>query len=178
VGSASTPNDGPELPPGVVLPIPQPGEVWVVGAVIREPAGRLFVQRRTASRRLFPDSWDLVGGHIESGEPILEALAREITEETGWTLSRIVACLGVMEYTGDDGVTRKEIDFLVEVDGDLDHPMLEPGKHEQPRWIGRDEIGDLLRERRPGEDLVEGLLERAFDWLDAHRGPRNGPGAR
>jgi 8-oxo-dGTP diphosphatase len=150
--------------------------VWVVGAVIRDRAGRLFAQRRTASRRLFPDSWDLVGGHRDPDEPILDALAREITEETGWTLSRIVAGLGVIEYTGDDGMARKEIDFLVEVDGDLDHPMLEQGKHEQPRWIKRDQIADLLRERRPGEDLVQGILERAFEWLDADRGHEDGPG--
>jgi len=150
--------------------------VWVVGAVIRDPAGRLFLQRRTASRRLFPDSWDLVGGHRDPGEPILEALAREITEETGWTLSRILAGLGAMEYTGDDGVARKEIDFLVEVNGDLDPPMLEQGKHEQPRWITRDQVAELLRERRPGEDLVHGILETAFEWLDADRGHRDGPG--
>jgi 8-oxo-dGTP diphosphatase len=178
MGLASTPRNGVDLPPDVVLPIPRPGEVWVVGAVIRDPAGRLFAQRRTASRRLFPDSWDLVGGHLDPGEPILAALAREITEETGWTLSRVVACLGVMEYTGDDGVSRKEVDFLVEVDGDLDHPMLELGKHEQPRWITREQIGELLRERRPGEDLVQGLLESAFEWLDAHRGHGDGPVVR
>jgi 8-oxo-dGTP pyrophosphatase MutT (NUDIX family) len=133
------------------------------------------MQRRTGSRRLFHDSWDLVGGHLDPGEPILAALAREITEETGWTLSRIVASLGVMEYTGDDGVARKEVNFLVEVDGDLDHPMLEAGKHEQPRWITREQIGELLREHRPGEELVQGLLESAFEWLDAHRGHSDGP---
>jgi 8-oxo-dGTP diphosphatase len=174
--SVASPGDGVDLPPGIVLPIPRRGQVWVVGAVIRDPADRLFVQRRTAARRLFPDSWDLVGGHLDAGEPILAALAREITEETGWTLSRIVASLGVMDYTGDDGLARKEIDFLVEVDGDLDHPMLEAGKHEQPRWITRGEVAELLRHRRPGEDLVQGLLQSAFEWLDTHRGHGDGPG--
>jgi 8-oxo-dGTP diphosphatase len=178
MGSASTPGHDVELPPGVVLPIPRPGEVWVVGAVIRDPAGRLFMQRRTASRRLFPDSWDLVGGHLGPGEPILAGLAREIAEETGWTLSRVVASLGVMDYTGDDGVARKEVDFLVDVDGDLDYPMLEQGKHEQPRWITREQIGELLREARPGEDLVQGLLESGFEWLDAHWGQPDGPVVR
>ena len=177
MGSTASPRDEVDLPEGVVLPIPRPGEVWVVGAVIRDAADRLFVQRRTAARRLFPDSWDLVGGHLDPGEPILAALAREITEETGWTLSRIVASLGVMDYTGDDGVTRKEIDFLVDVDGDLDHPMLERGKHEQPRWITPSEVSELLWQQRPGEDLVQRLLEGAFEWLDAHQGHRDGPGA-
>jgi 8-oxo-dGTP diphosphatase len=167
-----------DLAPGIALPLPQPGEVWVVGAVIRGAAGRLFVQRRTASRRLFPDSWDLVGGHLDPGEPILAALAREISEETGWTLSRIVASLGVMDYTGDDRVARKEVDFLVEVDGDLDHPILESGKAEQPRWITRSEVPELLSQRRPGEDLVQSILESAFEWLDAHRGQPDGRVAR
>jgi hypothetical protein len=79
-----------------------------------------------------------------------------------------------MDYTGDDGAARKEIDFLVEVDGDLDHPMLEPGKHEQPRWITRSEVPELLRHHRPGEDLVQRLLEGAFEWLDTHRGRGDG----
>src|SRR5438445_12402648 len=122
MGSTASPRDEVDLPEGVVLPIPRPGEVWVVGAVIRDAADRLFVQRRTAARRLFPDSWDLVGGHLETGEPILAALAREITEATGWTLSRIVASLGVIVYTGDDGVTGKDADFMHEVAGDLAPP--------------------------------------------------------
>jgi 8-oxo-dGTP diphosphatase len=178
MGSALTPGRDFDLPLGVVLPVPRPGEVWVVGAVIRDPAGRLFMQRRTASRRLFPDSWDLVGGHLDPGEPILAGLAREIAEETGWTLSRVVASLGVMDYTGDDGVARKEVDFLVDVDGDLDHPMLEPGKHEQPRWITRSEAPKLLSHGRPGEDLVQSILESAFEWLHVHRGHPDGPVVR
>jgi 8-oxo-dGTP diphosphatase len=151
------------------LPTPHPGEVWVVGAVIRDPLDRIFMQRRSASRHLFPDSWDLVGGHLETGESIHDALAREILEETGWTLSRIVANLGVMDYLGDDGLARREVDFLVEVDGDLGHPTLEAGRHERPLWVSREEALQLLRPKHPGESLVREIVERGFGAMSRMR---------
>jgi 8-oxo-dGTP pyrophosphatase MutT (NUDIX family) len=150
----------------VAMPTPRPEEVWVVGAVIRDPLGRIFMQRRTASRSLFADSWDLVGGHLEPGESILETLAREILEETGWTLSRIVANLGEMHYVGDDGVARREVDFLVEVDGDLDRPSIEAGLHEQPLWASHDEALRLLRRGHPGEALVREIVDRGFAAME------------
>ena len=57
-----------------------------VGALIRNDRGYVFAQRRLSTRRVFPGAWDIVGGHIEPGETLEEALAREIEEETGWEL--------------------------------------------------------------------------------------------
>jgi 8-oxo-dGTP pyrophosphatase MutT (NUDIX family) len=55
-----------------------------VGALIRDDQQRVYVQRRTAERRLLPGIWDIVGGHVEAGETPEQALAREVEEETGW----------------------------------------------------------------------------------------------
>ncbi|WP_433726139.1 NUDIX domain-containing protein [Nocardia sp. CA-129566] len=59
------------------------------------------------------------GGHVEPGEPIEAALARELAEELG-TTSRIVDFAGVVEhgYT-DDGTAHHEINliFNAELDG-------------------------------------------------------------
>ena len=52
-----------------------------VGALIRDDRGRVFVQRRSATRRVLPGIWDIVGGHIEAGETIEATLAREIHED-------------------------------------------------------------------------------------------------
>ena len=38
---------------------------------------------RSASRRWYPGVWDLPGGHVESGESTVVALARELREELG-----------------------------------------------------------------------------------------------
>jgi 8-oxo-dGTP diphosphatase len=136
-------------------------------ALIFDGAGRIFVQRRSPDRRLFPGAWDIVGGHLEPGETALDAVRREVHEETGWRLAAIVAELEPVTYTGDDGLTRTEEDFLVRVDGDLDRPHLEPGKHTEYRWIGPDDVPGLFDPDRPtaADDLIRALLTAGFDLL-------------
>ena len=152
-------------PPDLPLPSPNPGERWIVGAVIHDGRGRIFVQRRSQARSLFPGAWDLVGGHLEPGEAILDCLAREVHEETGWSVDAVVADLGVMSWTGDDGADRHEVDFLVEVSGDLDLPRIEAGLHLDPRWVDRDGALTLLDGSHPSDELVRPVVERAFDRL-------------
>ena len=74
----------------LVVPRPAEGQRWIAGAVIHDGSGRIFMQRRSEERDLFPGAWDIVGGHLEPGEGILDALRREVNEETGWTFRRVL----------------------------------------------------------------------------------------
>jgi 8-oxo-dGTP diphosphatase len=150
----------------VVLPRPAERERWIAGAVIHDGHGRIFMQRRSADRALFPGAWDVVGGHLEPGEGVMDALRREVNEETGWTLRRVVDDLGITTYTGEDGVERHEVDYLVEVDGDLADPRLEEHLHADPRWVGRDEAMSLLDGEHRSDELLRPVIERAFLALD------------
>jgi 8-oxo-dGTP diphosphatase len=53
----------------------------VNAALVRE--GRVLLVHRSPSRHVYPDVWDLPGGHVETGETELAALAREMHEELG-----------------------------------------------------------------------------------------------
>ncbi len=128
----------------------------VAGALVVNDERRIFFQRRSPHRRLFPNTWDIVGGHLEGDETIAQALAREVTEETGWQVSVVLGQVGEYAYRGDDGIDRIETDFLVRVDGDLSRPQLEEGKHTEFRWLSADEL-DILDEHR---DLNNGLIRR------------------
>ncbi len=124
--------------------------------------GRIFFQMRSAQRKLFPNTWDVVGGHLEEGETPEEAMRREVTEETGWRVSTILARIGEIAYTGDDGIDRVETDFLVRVDGDLARPRLEEGKHTEFRWLAADEL-DVLDINEPVDGgMLRRLAEDAF----------------
>jgi 8-oxo-dGTP diphosphatase len=127
--------------------------------------GRIFFQKRSATRKLFPDTWDIVGGHVEDGETLDEALRREIEEETGWDLSIVLATVGDYRYTGEDGFVRLETDFLVRVDGDLGRPRLEAGKHTEYRWLGPDELAVLDESSGVNDGMIRRIAEDGFAVL-------------
>jgi 8-oxo-dGTP pyrophosphatase MutT (NUDIX family) len=63
-----------------------------VSAVICDEAGRVLLQQRTDN-----GCWGLPGGAIEFGESILEALQREVLEETGLTIA-VERLIGVYSH--------------------------------------------------------------------------------
>ncbi|AYF30967.1 NUDIX domain-containing protein [Micromonospora sp. BL1] len=135
------------------------------GALIVDDDGRIFIQRRSPDRRLFPNCWDIVGGHLEPGEEIDDALRREVTEETGWAVSHVLGLVGEYRYTADDGLTRVETDFLIRVDGDLSRPRLEAGKHTEFRWLAERDIALLDEHRDVNDGLIRRIAEDGFAAL-------------
>ena len=141
------------------------GRRAVVAALIFDPRGRAYVHRRGPDRAFLPGCWDLVGGHVEPGETLIAALAREIAEETGWRLRGEPRLIHIEDWetSGPSGPDRRrEFDFLVDVDGDLAHPRLERPKQVDFRWIAPAETA-LLDENRGADDgYVRAIVELAF----------------
>ena len=59
-------------------------DVIVAGAVVER--GRVLLCHRCPDRPWYPNVWDLPGGHVERGETLSDALARELREELGITV--------------------------------------------------------------------------------------------
>ncbi|HEY8473458.1 MAG TPA: GNAT family N-acetyltransferase [Natronosporangium sp.] len=135
-------------------------EPTCVGAFVRDDQNRVFVHRRTPTRRLLPGIWDFIGGHLEPGETPEEALARELFEETGWRLRRIEALIADWEWQAKGEVNR-ELDYLVEVDGDLNAPRLEEGKHDAYAWVGLDNLELMMEGRTDGDRRARDLVAKA-----------------
>lgn len=56
--------------------------VRVINAFVVNTAGQLWIPRRTAHKRMFPNCLDMsVGGHVEPGESYEAAFQRETFEE-------------------------------------------------------------------------------------------------
>jgi 8-oxo-dGTP diphosphatase len=137
----------------------------VAGALVVDDTGRIFFQKRSATRTLFPNTWDVVGGHVEPGETLQDTLRREVAEETGWQLSVVLGEVGDYRYTGEDGRERIETDFLVRVDGDLDRPRLEAGKHTEYRWLGPSDLAVLDENREINDGMIRRIAEDGFAVL-------------
>jgi RimJ/RimL family protein N-acetyltransferase len=128
-----------------------------VGVLIQDEQHRVYVQRRTMQRRLFPGIWDIVGGHVERGETPEQTLARELEEETGWKLREIRSTVADWEWKHQRR-TRRELDYLVTVEGDLRQPRLEEGKHDAGAWVGPDDLDLLMQNRTDGDRRVRDIV--------------------
>jgi 8-oxo-dGTP pyrophosphatase MutT (NUDIX family) len=146
--ASNTPVDSPQLST-LHAEAQAQGRTCLVSAVIVDPAGRAFLQRRSASRRLLPLCWDLVGGHVEPAETLDAALAREVREETGWQVLRLLRLIAVVDWEAlEEGQTIRfrEFSFVVEVAGELRAPHLEEAKVTECRWVMPSELERLQAE--------------------------------
>jgi isopentenyl-diphosphate delta-isomerase type 1 len=57
-----------------------------VHVFVFDPTGRIFLQKRSASKDTHPGRWDSsASGHVDSGEDYDACAPREVFEELGWT---------------------------------------------------------------------------------------------
>lgn len=60
-----------------------PDRVWIAVAAIIENRGRVLALRRAASSTAFAGAWETLSGRVADDEDPLEAVRREIVEESG-----------------------------------------------------------------------------------------------
>lgn len=149
------------------------GRRVVVAAVILDEQGRAFTPRRTGTVTMLPGLWDLVGGHVEPGESLTEALAREVTEETGWTVRGDPSLAHVSDWevtVAGEQRRFREFDFVVAVDGNLGSPRLAAGEHDDFRWVGPDDLGLFDENRGRDRGLIRKVVEVGLRYV-----PNDGP---
>ena len=92
------------------------------GAIIRDHAGRILLQRRSDY-----GDWGLPGGGMDAGEQIEETMIREVKEETGLEVSSYeLAAIYTgerMKYTYPDGNKVVFVMFLFNVTAELSGRM-------------------------------------------------------
>ena len=135
--------------------------VEVVGAVIRDAAGRLLTVRKRGTARFM-----LAGGKREPGEDDLAALARELREELG--VEMVSASLfGRFEApaANEPGATVRSSAYEVEIAGEI----AVAAEIEELLWI--DPAGP------PGVPIAPLLTERILPAINAARRARP-PGSR
>ena len=137
-----------------------------VGVLMQDEQHRVYVQRRTTRRRLFPGIWDIVGGHVEPGETPEQTLA---TRTRGG--DRLEACArsarrsptGSGNTRGGSGASWTTWST---VDGDLRRPRLEDGKHDASAWVGPGDLELLMENRTDGDrrlrDIVAHVVRTRF----------------
>lgn len=68
-----------------------------VKLLVQDSEGRYLFLKRAKSYKSGTQPWDIPGGRINPDEPILEALAREVYEETGMRMAPNPALLAAQD---------------------------------------------------------------------------------
>lgn len=85
----------------------------VVGAVVRHGGNVLLLQR--PAEDFMGGTWELPSGKVDPGEPLDQALIREVKEETGLDVAAIRNYLGEFDYRSGSGKKSRQFNFTVEV---------------------------------------------------------------
>jgi 8-oxo-dGTP diphosphatase len=108
-----------------------------VGAVIKDPAGRLLLIKR--GHEPGAGLWSLPGGRIEPGETDQQAVVREVLEETGLRVD-CGRLLGSAELPGPDGAVIHVGDYLAVVTGG---ELAAADDADDARWVSAAEMATL-----------------------------------
>jgi 8-oxo-dGTP diphosphatase len=105
----------------------------------------ILLMKRAAHRRVFPNRYNGVGGHIERDEDPFTSARREIKEETGLDVRELRLCA---VYNIDAGEATGILLFVFTALSDS-REFRDPGIEGRLHWIARDRVMQL--------DLVEDL---------------------
>lgn len=111
-----------------------------VKALLKNKEGKYLLVRRSPQK--YPEvgaKWDIVGGRINPGTPLMENLKREIEEEVKLTLAddpKLIAAQDILKIPGRHVV---RLTYLGTIDG---QPKLD-GDHTEFNWFTMDEIKKL-----------------------------------
>jgi len=121
-----------------------------VGAIVADGEGRLLMIKR--GHEPGAGLWSIPGGRIEPGETDAEAVAREMTEETGLTV-QVGRLIGRVRRPGLNGAVIDIRDYAATVTGGT----LRAGDDAaDARWVAPGELATL--------EITDGLIDALTDW--------------
>jgi mutator protein MutT len=95
--------------------------------------GEVLLGRRSLHSSTYSNCWDFIGGHVEKGESLLEALTRELGEE----LSIVPTSATLIETIGepDPGTNGEAVYYVFEVLGWEGEPTMLGDEHSELKWF-------------------------------------------
>ena len=118
------------------------GEYGLVVCVwVYDGQGKLLLTRR-APEKSFAGTWENSGGAALAGEASLQAITRELREETG-----IVAAPEEFEVLGSDRDKSAHYDFYCLRRSSDTQVVLQEGETDDYKWVGFDEVHAMIERK-------------------------------
>lgn len=155
----------------------KPYDKLVVGAIIFKQTTKtvpnILLLKRAAHEKHYPDIFEIPGGKIEDSDPtVLDAVKREIFEETGLEVFEVIGSAKPFSYILEkrfvensaevSSVWRSslQMNFVCEVVAGTIF-RVDPNEHSEGRFVGRGEPVAL-----EVTEQMRLVVEDAFSWLE------------
>lgn len=125
-------------------------------AIVRD--GKILMVRR-AEGDFLAGNFELPGGGVDEGETITEGAIREVKEETGLTVSKIVATFDGFDYSTDRKPHVRQINFIVEVNPS--EVILDSKEHDDFIWVDANNLKDIKMSANMRQCVETALLNLA-----------------
>ncbi|MCD6178255.1 NUDIX hydrolase [bacterium] len=138
----------------------------VVGAIVVSDRNILFLRRHPND--FMGGIYELPSGAVQEGEDLIDALKREIAEETGLQIKNILSFVNSFDYKSKKGIMTRQFNFLVTVEN-ADEVRLNPKEHDDYIWISFNDLSStpLLDKliKNTAEKAIELYIEMSLEKL-------------
>ncbi|HVO86113.1 MAG TPA: NUDIX hydrolase [Candidatus Binatia bacterium] len=126
---------------------------------------KIFLAKRADTKKFMPGIYELLGGHIDFDENVVDGLAREVMEETGMNIS-----IGDVfwEFTYSNWVKGShsiEVVYFAKFTDALEQIKLHPDDHSDYKWVASHEVVDVMKIGRDDGDSEIQAVKRGFELL-------------
>jgi mutator protein MutT len=133
---------------------------YIIASALIHKNGKILIAKRAANKKIFPDQWEVPGGHVEFGESAQEAVAREVREEihVDIIVGEPVFCFSYISSQGNHAI---EVDFLATLKDESQSIKINPEDHSEYKWVDEVDCGTLFEPH----DWNGQAVKKAFEVL-------------
>lgn len=145
-----------------------------VTAFIINSKGQVLLQKRSANKRLWPNTWDITaGGHVLAGEFGFQAIIRECKEELGLELNRkdITFIGSSISSNIKADIKNNHFNEYYIINKEIDEAKIKLQEEEvsEVKWVDKNEIIEKIKDNYNGITNKEGCWEyliKYYEWLE------------
>ncbi|KAM0305261.1 hypothetical protein HYE67_008824 [Fusarium culmorum] len=133
---------------------------------------QILLLKRSAREKYYPNVFEIPGGKVNTGETLLAALTREVNEESGLVVSRILKPLATFSYTttktakspmtGDEQIIHRyarQFSYVVTIEGDGSDFCVHQAEHSEGSWFSVSDLASIPMTNEMRNLVVEALSE-------------------
>jgi 8-oxo-dGTP pyrophosphatase MutT (NUDIX family) len=133
-----------------------------VKVVLRNAEGKILILKRSEEKYgKTQGSWDIVGGRIDPGTPLLENLKREVEEETALALTSSPRLIAAQDIIRGEEKHVVRLTYVAETEGE---PKLDQVEHGEYKWVSFDELSAEEDLDFYTIELIKNNLLRSDSW--------------